>query len=354
LGDIVNVREAIRAEIELKRPGERLLPIRAMAKRLGVSPGTVQSAVKALAAEGLLDTHVGRGTFVAAPPGTHGVRRVTILRDDEPSPHEEAILRALQAAGSARKLHTLAMGFSDIDHAIESVSALNPSDAFVVRSFAGPFPVKLLERLRSLSRAVVVADSRVSGIDVDVVSTDFHQLIPTALRHLIGLRHRDLLLVSAEGPEYRQGWADDFLRQLAWHGLPDGAERALFAQAPSYDVYAARTSAVFSERLAAGALPPFSAVITPNCPAAQGVLDACARHGLDVPGDVSVVAIDLPDLDARYTERLTMVGRTAKRIAETIYETIALRWEHPDAPYAVRREPPELVVRSTTAPPRGS
>jgi DNA-binding LacI/PurR family transcriptional regulator len=346
------MREAIRAEIELKRPGERLLPIRTLAKRLGVSPGTVHKTVKDLTAEGVLETHVGRGTFVVLPPGTQGVRRVTILRDDQPSAHEEMILRALQTAGSARKLHTLAMGFSAIDHAIDLVSALTPGDAFVVRSFAGPFPVKLLERLRSLSRAVVVADSRVSGIDVDVVSTDFHQLIPTALQHLAGLGHRDLLLVAAQNRESCRGWADDFLRQLAWHGLPGGAERVLCANARADDTAASQTAAVLSERLTDGTLPSFTAIITPSCPAAQGVLDACARHRLDVPGDVSVVAIDLPDLDARYTERLTMVGRTARQIAETIYDTIARRWEHPDAPYAVRREPPELVVRSSTAPPR--
>ncbi|MBN1557054.1 MAG: LacI family DNA-binding transcriptional regulator [Lentisphaerae bacterium] len=348
----MTVLEALQSEIRLKRAGDRLPPIRETARRLGVSPGTVQHALKHLAQQGLVEAHVGRGTFVAAPNGVQGLRRVTILRDDNPNPHEEVILRALQTAGSARRLHTLAMGFSDIEHAIDLVPSLAPSDAFVVRSFAGPFPVRLLERLRALSRAVVVADSRVSGIDVDVVSTDFHELVPAALDHLLALGHRDFLLVAAETMEYRAGWVDSFLRQLAWRGLPGGPERVVLAGAGSYSAAAAQTRSVIEARLAARDLPPFTGVVAANCPAAQGVLDACAGRGLDVPGDISVVAIDLPDLDARYTERLTMVGRNSARIAETIYACIESRWARPDAPYSVRREPPELVVRNTTAPPR--
>lgn len=46
------------------RPGERLPPSRELAVALGLSRNTVSRALEALTADGLLDAHVGRGTFV--------------------------------------------------------------------------------------------------------------------------------------------------------------------------------------------------------------------------------------------------------------------------------------------------
>ncbi|MGK4595969.1 PLP-dependent aminotransferase family protein [Amycolatopsis sp. w19] len=83
------------------RAGERLPPTRELARELDVSRNTVAVAYERLTAEGFLDSHVGRGTFVspgfvarsrrAAPAGT-GVRPVARWRslpdppgDDRPA-----------------------------------------------------------------------------------------------------------------------------------------------------------------------------------------------------------------------------------------------------------------------------
>jgi DNA-binding transcriptional MocR family regulator len=49
-------------------PGERLPPVRQLAKALNVTPETVAGAYKRLVEEGYLRGEIGRGTFVAAPP----------------------------------------------------------------------------------------------------------------------------------------------------------------------------------------------------------------------------------------------------------------------------------------------
>ncbi|HSJ97494.1 MAG TPA: GntR family transcriptional regulator, partial [Myxococcota bacterium] len=46
------------------RPGDRLPASRELAAALGLSRNTVSRALDSLAAAGLLDAHVGRGTFV--------------------------------------------------------------------------------------------------------------------------------------------------------------------------------------------------------------------------------------------------------------------------------------------------
>src|SRR5262245_50727392 len=63
------IAEGIRAELAAARlaPGERLPPIRELAQRLGVNRDTVALAYESLVAAGVVESSVGRGTFVAGP-----------------------------------------------------------------------------------------------------------------------------------------------------------------------------------------------------------------------------------------------------------------------------------------------
>jgi DNA-binding transcriptional MocR family regulator len=60
------IADAIRAQVEsgALAPGDRLPTIRALAERLAVNRDTVASAYETLAADGVVDAQVGRGTFV--------------------------------------------------------------------------------------------------------------------------------------------------------------------------------------------------------------------------------------------------------------------------------------------------
>jgi GntR family transcriptional regulator len=49
------------------RAGEQLPSVRALAERLVVNPNTVAKAYAELAADGLIETHQGKGVFIAAP-----------------------------------------------------------------------------------------------------------------------------------------------------------------------------------------------------------------------------------------------------------------------------------------------
>ena len=51
------------------QPGERLPPVRSMARRLGIAPMTVSQVYKELKAAGLIETRQGHGTFVATSVG---------------------------------------------------------------------------------------------------------------------------------------------------------------------------------------------------------------------------------------------------------------------------------------------
>src|SRR5574341_739664 len=60
---------ASQIEHRVLEPGDRLPPTRDLADQLGVARISVVAAYEELKAEGLISTHVGRGTFVAAQDG---------------------------------------------------------------------------------------------------------------------------------------------------------------------------------------------------------------------------------------------------------------------------------------------
>ncbi|MGB3246276.1 MAG: winged helix-turn-helix domain-containing protein, partial [Sulfitobacter sp.] len=63
------VAETIRREVAQGHltQGEKLPPVRDLAWKFGITPGTVARAYTILTEEGLLHAEVGRGTFVAGP-----------------------------------------------------------------------------------------------------------------------------------------------------------------------------------------------------------------------------------------------------------------------------------------------
>ena len=63
-----SVTSDLEREAAARTPGERLPSVRALMARHRVGPGTVQRAVSALAARGIVQTRPGHGTFVAAAP----------------------------------------------------------------------------------------------------------------------------------------------------------------------------------------------------------------------------------------------------------------------------------------------
>lgn len=64
----------LRRWIEGRSPGTRLPATRTLVRDHGVGPGTVQAALRVLAAERLVETRPGVGTFVAAGPGDRRLR----------------------------------------------------------------------------------------------------------------------------------------------------------------------------------------------------------------------------------------------------------------------------------------
>jgi len=104
----VQIEEQLADRIDSGRiaPGERLPAERDLALALGVSRMTVRQALASLAARGLVERGVGRGTFARkAAPVVHDLARVTGFTEDVERQGLEAGSRILTAAEQRAPAH---------------------------------------------------------------------------------------------------------------------------------------------------------------------------------------------------------------------------------------------------------
>ncbi|WP_052649848.1 GntR family transcriptional regulator [Paracoccus sp. PAMC 22219] len=111
-------------------PGTRLPPMRDLAWRLKVTTGTVARAYQVAAAEGVVESHVGRGSFIAAPRPRRPVPQPLLYEslDHPASLQGPADLRIPQLpdCGQARVLAThLAALAADMDASVLDYTPLS-------------------------------------------------------------------------------------------------------------------------------------------------------------------------------------------------------------------------------------
>jgi LacI family transcriptional regulator len=132
------------------------------------------------------------------------------------------------------------------------------------------------------------------------------------------------------------------------HRLAAPSERIAFAGAFAEDAGADACAQVLA------ADPTVTAVITANDLLAMGCYDALAAHGLTCPESVSIVGFnDMLFID-KLQPPLTSVRVPQRQIGFTAADLLlAQLGDEPPAPSEVMLEP-TLVVRGSTAPPRGA
>lgn len=165
-----------------------------------------------------------------------------------------------------------------------------------------------------------------------------------ATEHLIALGHRVIRHVtgpadSMDAAERRRGWTD----AMTEHGLEVRKPIVGDWLASSGD---AAGRALVADRDA-------TAVFVANDQMALGVLHACHAAGLRVPDDLSIIGFDDIPEAAYFTPALTTMRQDFDALGRDVLATVldALR-DEAAAPDRTSRLP-ELIVRSSTAAPRG-
>lgn len=249
------IREAVASgELSGKLPGERML-----ANRFGVNAKTLSKALTDLAAEGLLERSIGRGTYVkgAAPQATSPARWL-ILCD----PHEAAgdLAAALKAANAETQIAT--------DPAAIRPSLLNQFQAVIVTS-SGDID-SFLRDLSLRSIPVVLVNREPGTYSHHAVLVDAALAGARLARELFLTGHRRLGVVEPRGASTLL----NSVRQTASRYTTD-------AIVESCDV--AEIDSLLEHRM--------TAIVCASAPDAARVRTRLSERGITSPGQVSLTAV---------------------------------------------------------------
>ncbi len=204
----------------------------------------------------------------------------------------------------------------------------------------------LLEPLVAAHIPVVVLERSLPGCDCVV----FDDLLGgyLATRHLIELGHRRIgAIYRSPRTETSRLRVEGYRRALAEAGIAVAHELEMPAGPMQPDGYAAM------QQLLALPQPP-TAVVTHNDTVAMGALRAAYDAGLSVPHDLALVGYDDITAAAYLAPPLTTIrsprGEMGKRAGALITQRAQGLWDEAPATCTLAVE---LVVRASTAPPRG-
>jgi len=260
------LRQAVSSgELSGKLPGER-----ALAKRFHVNAKTLSKALTDLAAEGLLDRSIGRGTYVkGTAPAPSSPPRWLVLCDQADDAGIGCLLDQLRAAQADLHVATSASA------ATMRPSFLNGFGAVV--DVAGDTPDAFLRDLAVRNMPVVAVNREPRTYSTHSVLVDLVLGAQHVARDLLCAGHRRLAAVEPAGGSS----LGHTLRQFARRYVDGQTVVESFSPA---EVEAGPGVAAIGEG-------GFTAVVCESARTATRVRAAMEKAGVDVPGQLSLAAV---------------------------------------------------------------
>jgi hypothetical protein len=277
------IREAIaQGELRGKLPGERTL-----AKRFHVNAKTLSKALTDLAAEGVLDRSIGRGTYVkgSEPPSETG--RWLIVHDDkEPG---SCILHHLRQR-------------QDNLQTVSSLNSLRPSFLNQFSAVIDLSPATTDDVVRNLvvrNMPVVLVNREPTAYSVNTVLVDVAVGVSRLARDLLLAGHRRLGAVERRGNELV---SQNLRRTAEWFGA-------------EVEIEAAHASEVFT--LIDNGV---TALVCGSVDDARMLMRKLKENGVAVPGRVCVAAVGCTCPDAQCSGYFVDCAKLAESAAKLLTE----------------------------------
>ncbi len=323
-----------------------------VADKVGVSKATVSLVFRkapgvgddtrraVMAAADELGYRMNRTAALMTARRSHLIGVVAQIRNGFHAEIAEALVAAADRAGYEIVLGAVTPTHSETrvigtlrDFRCEGMLLIGPElDSVVIEELSAEMPT-------------VVIGRRMKASSVDVVRTNDGKGIAGMVDYLVGLGHRRIVHVAAGPGLIAADRRNGFLRALRRHGLStdDAVVEA--------DSFTEDAGMVATRTLLERPLP--TAVVCANDRLAVGVLDVLRREGVAVPEQVSITGYDDSALARLSSVDLTTVSQQPRVQADYAIEAVVSRLDGGRVEQSTETLTPELVVRATTARPRG-
>ena len=331
-------------------PGTKLPSTKEISSLFDISLITAHRALEGLVESGWLRREVGRGTYVRddVDPAHQAQRQLAIGLMLDACVNIDDFYHSTIITGLRREAHAERRRIEFFFHDGFDLRGKSKRDIGAICIHP---PIEAQAQVERLARghAVIILGGAFAGTRIPSVDCDNELGGRMAVRHLVGLGHRRLMVLS--GPTNLSNARDRVrgaMLELAAHGieLPDGD----LPESKDSVLLDEETRAFVERRLLDPSGP--TAVIAGGFYLALAVMQVARGAGLRVPADVSIVGFDDPPSAPLLDPPLTTVRQPLEEMAaqgcRLICQALADRRGISESCVL----PTELVVRSSTGPPR--
>jgi len=338
------LREQLRRSILDGSLGGKLPGERELARRFRANAKTINKALSDLAADGLLVRHVGRGTFVAsegpvAARPTASAKRVIWLMNGHQLEAAQPDLAEAQQAAARCGFELVVRPFDIRSGDMLPDGALRPRE---MRELCGVVvygvmpPHSLLTDLLRRHVGFVLVNVADGSVRTNCVVPDWAQGAFEVCEHLVGLGHRNIQLVLGAAEATHHSAAENGYRtSMRRHGLTPAAPLRLGTSIPPF------------------IMPPAdkrpSALLCIGASVAEAVCAGAQQAGIDIPKEISVVAVAGSDNAFAKAGKLTSYDVDGFKIVAWTFEL--LEKYAPGQKAQMILVPGRVVDRGSSGPP---
>jgi DNA-binding LacI/PurR family transcriptional regulator len=330
----------------------KTVTLKAVAERVGLTPGTVSAVLNNSAASRSVPEHTKKRIQAAARAldyrPNHFARSLRVKRTYTIGVITVEIGDAYGSvliSGIEQYLRKQNFFFLTVAHRHDKKLLETYSQLLIQRGVEGIISIDTqIGDTPSLPTVAIAGHGHVEGVTNVVL--DQRRAAELALRHLVELGHRDIAFMR--GSEFSSD------AESRWKAVCEVAcdlgikmRPELIAQLEGFDPTPQLGYIPTKKMLATK--KPFTALFAYNDISAIGAIHAFQEAGMRVPEDISVVGLDDIEIAVHYTPSLTTVRQPLLKMGESAARSLIekLEGENHEAPEILIE--PEFVVRKSTA-----
>lgn len=266
--------------------GDAFPTLREIMQEYQVSQFTAAPALKRLQENGLIQSHVGRGTVVTRRNAPARGGRILYLRPDWPSFSIQAMEDAMVREAEKRDYHCEVLRYDFTEDIYRQIPQLKADAVILDPVRFDHFTTEQLQILTCSVRPIVLCRSTLPVFKIKCVGSQLMETGITAANYLYRRGHRKIGLLFSEGRTYTMNTVTDTLLLCA---RTLGCEVTMLDAKIQRGVDSCRQTREYLER-EFPQKPDFTALFVCSYATARETLHFLQARGISVPGELSLLS----------------------------------------------------------------